>query len=219
MTDWVVVPVKSIANGKSRLAPILGRPRRQRLNRALLCRTLELARALVGDRVVVVSHCAETKTIAEAFGAHVLREPRAVGLNRALGLARDHAVAHGARGLLVLPSDLPLATLPDLRRLRRIGGHRGSVVICRDRHGQGTNALYLNRPSKFRFCFGPDSAAAHVEEAHRCALSAITAEPARLAFDLDTPEDYRDLNRAGLTARRFRLARAALAPAARARPR
>jgi len=194
MTDWVVVPVKSIANGKSRLAPILSRPRRQRLNRDLLAHTLEVASEIVGRRqVVVVSQCLETQEIAKSYGAWALREPRGMGLNRALGLARDHAVWRGATGVLVLPSDLPLASPADLRHILHAGKHARSLVMCRDRHGHGTNALYLRRPSKFRFRFGENSAAAHSDEAARRGLSEICLDVSALGFDLDTPNDYRDL--------------------------
>jgi 2-phospho-L-lactate guanylyltransferase len=202
MNDWAVVPVKSIANGKSRLAPILSRPRRQRLNRELLVHTLALASTVVGKHwVIVVSHCAETRKIAKTLGVRFLREPRGLGLNRALGLARDYAVSHGANGVLVLPSDLPLVSVSDLRRVRQVGRHRKSIVICRDRHRYGTNALYLSHPSNFEFQFGENSAASHSEEAGRRGLSALSMDAPRLGFDLDTPKDYRDYNEMRLSAR------------------
>lgn len=202
MNDWVVVPVKSIANGKSRLVPILGRPRRQRLNRALLFHTLALASGLVGERrVIVVSRCEEARKIAMTFGSWVLREPRNVGLNRALGLARDHAVSRGATGVLILPCDLPLATLPDLRHVLLANRSGKPLLICRDRHGRGTNALYLERPSKFKFRFGENSAAAHSDEAEKVGRRANYMDIPRLGFDLDTPTDYRDLTSMNLRAR------------------
>ncbi len=194
MSDWVVVPVKSIANGKSRLAPILGRPRRRRLNQDLLARTLNLAARVVDkSRIILASQCVEARTTAAAVGAVALREPRGVGLNRALDLARRHAVSRGATGVLVLPSDLPMASLADLRRVTRAGTNDSAVVICRDRHGRGTNALYLKRVSNFRFRFGENSAAAHVAEAAAHGMTAICVVSDRLGFDLDTPDDYRDL--------------------------
>lgn len=193
MTDWVIVPVKSIANGKTRLAPILGRPRRQRLNRAFLLHTLGVASATVGaGQVVVVSHCAETRRIANALGVVPLREPRGIGLNEALALARDHAISRGGTGGLVLPSDLPLSAPSDLRHVLHLGRRRKAIVVCRDRHGRGTNALYLNRLSGFRFQFGDESAARHTEEAARSGLPAVCVDRPTLAFDIDTPRDHRD---------------------------
>jgi 2-phospho-L-lactate guanylyltransferase len=199
MSDWAVVPVKSIANGKSRLAPILGRPRRQRLNRALLYRTLALASTIISKRrLIVVSHCEETLSLAQAIGVTTLREPRGIGLNRALGMARDHAVSRGASGVLILPSDLPLARPADLRAVLRASRRRKSIVICRDRHGRGTNALYLRHPSNFRFRFGDDSAVAHEREAAIRGLHVMRLDLPGLGFDLDTPTDYRNIRGLGL---------------------
>jgi len=204
VTDWVVVPVKSIANGKSRLAPILSRQRRQKLNRELLAHTLKVASELVGRRhVVVVSHCVETRKIATAFGARVLREPPGTGLNQALGMGRDYAVSRGAAGVLVLPSDLPLASSADLRCLLNVGRRRKSLVICRDRHGSGTNTLYLGRPLSFRFRFGANSAAAHCDEARKLGLFPICVDAPVLGFDLDTPADYRDFSAMAVRLRRY----------------
>jgi 2-phospho-L-lactate guanylyltransferase len=67
-------------------------------------------------------------------------------------------------------------------------------VLAPDRHGTGTNALLLrcdpaaDGPA-FRFHFGPDSYARHVDEAHRLGLDVVTAITAGTALDLDTPED------------------------------
>lgn len=194
MTDWVIVPVKSIANGKSRLAPILGRQRRQRLNREMLARTLFVAAAVVGMRhVIVVSHCPETRRIAGSLGIRTLREPRGIGLNRGLDLGRRFAVSRGGSGVLIIPSDLPLVFPMDLRHVLRLGRRSRAIVICRDRHGRGTNALYLKRPYKFRFRFGENSAKAHCDEATMRARIAFYLDTERLGFDLDTPSDYQDL--------------------------
>ena len=86
-----------------------------------------------------------------------------------------------------------MASLTDLRRVVRAARGDRAVVICRDRHGRGTNALYLKRSSDFRFRFGENSATEHIAEAAVHGLTAIRLESGGLSFDLDTPEDYRDL--------------------------
>lgn len=193
MSVWAVIPVRSIANGKSRLATVLGRPHRQALNRALVGHTLEVASAIVDShRVIVVSRCAETRRVARRFGANVLREPPGAGLNRAIGIGRDFAVARGCDGLLVLPCDLPFLEPADLASLMRAAVRPGTMVICQDRRGQGTNALFLRRPGTFLFRFGEDSATEHRCEARRNRLDIAEAHIPGIAFDLDSPADYRD---------------------------
>ena len=65
------------------------------------------------------------------------------------------------------------------------------VVIAPDAADQATNALVLSPPDPDFFRFGPSSFAAHLEAAReRGATVEIVRRPG-LAFDLDTPEDYR----------------------------
>lgn len=194
MTVSVIVPVKSMADGKSRLAPVLTAWERRRLNERFLLKTIELARSVVGRRWIrVVSHCAEALAKAHSLGIVPIPERRGHDLNRALASARDQVVSDGAESLLVLPSDLPLATPDDLQAVLRAGERPNSAVVCPDRRGLGTNALYVHRPSGFRFRFGVNSAAAHTSEARRGGWKVVRFNAQGLGFDIDTPADYRDL--------------------------
>ena len=189
MTAWVIVPVKSLVDGKSRLAEVLSPARRRRFNEnalshviATVCDGFDAAHRLV------VSGCAETRRFAEVLGAAVIDEPPGGGLNRAVECARDHALARGAERILVISSDLPLVTAIELRAVRE-SAPGAAAVICRDRHGSGTNALFLTRPSGFHFAFGEDSAAAHRAEAERLGLTPVMMDLAGIGFDIDTPAD------------------------------
>ncbi len=194
MTLWAVIPVRSIANGKSRLAPVMSRPRRQILNRTLLVRTLRAVAAVVeARRIVVVSRCPMTQDIARRHGAVVLREPLGADLNRAIEIGRDYAAGRGCSRLLILPCDLPLVTSAGLSGFVRQGVRRDTVAICSDRHGVGTNALFLRRPARFTFRFGGRSAVAHGLEAKKIGQAVVWKKVPSIEFDLDTPDDYRDL--------------------------
>ena len=196
MTLWAVIPVRSIANGKSRLASAVSRPRRQVLNRTLLVRTLQVVSAVIDmHRIVVVSRCPEAQDIARRHGAVILPEPPGAGLNRAIAIGRDYALGRNCNGLLVLPSDLPLVSQKDLRSFVRQRVPRNAVAICPDRHGVGTNALFVPRPAGFTFRFGGRSAAAHAREAKRIGRVVVSKNIPSIDFDLDTPGDYRDLYR------------------------
>ena len=61
---WVVVPVRGILAGKSRLGSVLDGDQRAALNRRLLATTLDAVARWQGglDRCIVVSPCGETPT-------------------------------------------------------------------------------------------------------------------------------------------------------------
>jgi 2-phospho-L-lactate/phosphoenolpyruvate guanylyltransferase len=188
----ILIPSKALALGKSRLSPMLSAPERAALCAELLCRTLDCALAIVpAERCHLVSADAAAADLARARRVGTIAEPPDAGLNPALGLARDTICADAAAALLVLPIDLPLASARAVQGLVATGG---DVVAAPDRHGRGTNALYLaaTAASAFTFRFGSGSLAAHRAEAEARGLSFRLFEDPALAFDLDEPEDLRD---------------------------
>jgi 2-phospho-L-lactate guanylyltransferase len=111
-----------------------------------------------------------------------------------VGVARDHALAQGAERILVISSDLPLVTADEIRLVRDRARDDLAAVICRDRHGKGTNAIMLTRPRDFEFAFGAASAAAHCAEAERLGLAPVMMDLAGIGFDIDTPADLEALD-------------------------
>lgn len=190
MTPWLVLPVKSVAHGKSRLAGRLDEDTRRQLNLELLERSLELAARYPGSpRTVVVSPCREVLALARVHGARVLQETGA-GLNAAVAQAVDQLAASGDP-ILVMSCDLPFACEADLRALVR----PDQLVLATDRLGAGTNALGLPGRTEFRFHYGESSRYRHAEEAARRGLAFSVLQAPSLAFDLDTFEDYREWRR------------------------
>lgn len=190
MSGWVIVPVKSLVDGKSRLADVLSPERRRHFNETVLGHVMKVAReGFEAERLLIVSGCAETRRFADARGATAIDEPGGGGLNQAVGHARDHALAHGAERILIISSDLPLVTADEIRPVHAHARDDATAVICRDRHGTGTNALLLTRADGFRFAFGDGSAEAHRIEAVRRGLTAIAMDIVGIGFDVDTPTD------------------------------
>lgn len=184
----VIIPVKSLTNGKTRLAGILDDDDRAELNASLLDHALDLAAAFPGlSNTIVISADNRVLDIAKSRGAVALRETGG-GLNSALTEAMTTARNNGARAVLVLPTDLPIATAEDLLALATTGH---DVAIAADRRGIGTNALCVPTSNGFTFRFGGDSFKAHMEEAHLSGLSAHIMHRPNLSFDIDTPDDYR----------------------------
>ena len=113
---WIVVPVRSLTDGKRRLAPVLGPRERAALVCSMFVHTLEAA-AAAGPPVLVVSPDPEALALARGHGAAGLAEPRPIGLNHALSLAAREVRGRGAEALLVVAADLPHLEGSDLRAM------------------------------------------------------------------------------------------------------
>ncbi len=113
---WIVIPVRSLTDGKRRLASVLEPPERAALVRRLFRRTLGAA-AQARLPVLVVSPDPAALALARDYGATGLEEPRPVELNHALELAAREAASRGAGAILVVSADLPDLEAADLRAM------------------------------------------------------------------------------------------------------
>lgn len=192
-----LVPVRSFRGGKSRLGAALPSEEREALVRSMVRHVLgAIEEAGVVRRIFVVSPDPDTLAAVTAFGDTVealAQEETRPGLNAALGQGRDRALATGATSLLVLFADLPLLEPDDVRAMAEAPGR---VVLAPDRRGIGTNGLRLDLigdACAFRFSFGEASAGKHRAEAARLGLPVAVIDRPGTAFDLDTPDDLREM--------------------------
>ena len=195
MSDWLVVPVKSLREGKTRLASVLAPAQRYALMEQFLVHILAQAAQYPGlDKTVVVSGCGEARARAIELGVHAIAET-GIGLNAAIDQGRLAVRKWGASKMLVVPCDLPMLDSEDLRQLSR-HSKNGLIAIAPDRRGIGTNGLCLDPKLEFAFTFGEHSYRGHLESALCLGMEHNVANCAGLAFDVDTPEDLAEWYRA-----------------------
>ncbi len=186
MTVWAVVPVRSLADGKRRLAGIMDGAARAALNEEFFVRTLGLAAALSGPTVVVSPDPAVSRHPAARGAVHVPDPGR--GLNASVEAGRARARRHGAGKVVILPVDLPTARPDDVLALAE---SETPVAVAPDRRREGTNGLCLSAGLDFAPRFGSLSFRAHLAEAERLGVAATVVESPGLSLDIDTPEDWR----------------------------
>lgn len=197
----LIIPVRSIADGKRRLRTLLTAEQRQQLNRHFLLHAVAIARQLPDlGRIWVVSGCSRTLDLAHDQGACTLAEPFGESyrtgpearLNEAMDFAFHQARAHGARDILVTSVDLPFAQAADLSTLCQLGrtGTDSRCAIATDRAGQGTNAIFIPMGRSLDFAFGQESCRRHADSARQHGMQAHIAQIGNLACDIDTPDDY-----------------------------
>lgn len=195
MTLWAVVPVKPLRRGKSRLSSVLSEDERTALNKKLLIHTVDTLTQISGiEQILVISRDSEALAIARLHGTRTLLEDSGSELNVALARATAVATTYSARGVLILPADLPNITPDDVKQLIASADTATSVVIAPDHHRTGTNALLVRPPGIISYMFGENSFPKHMAQIKTKGLKAKVLELPCLAQDVDYPEDLTFLN-------------------------
>lgn len=194
----VVIPVKVLAQAKSRLSDLADGDR-EAMALAMAADTVSAAvacSAVAG--VVVVSDDPAVRTEAEAAGAEVIADLPGAGLNQALAAGAEHAAARwSGRGLAALTADLPALSAGELQAALTAASAVNQAFVA-DAAGSGTT-LYAARPgAPFRPRFGPQSRMRH-RQAGAVELN-LPSIPG-LRRDVDTLADLREAEQLGLGAR------------------
>lgn len=191
-----IVPVRALHDGKTRLAGVLSLPRRAALVRSMLERVLAALRGAQRiQRIIVVTP--DEHLPLPAGVARLLDQ--SVGLNPAIELAisevsRRSLAREGQPGqrasdaVLIIPADAPQVSSYDIDTLIK-QAENFDVAVVPDRHGRGTNGLWLRLPTAIPMQFGADSAEAHMAAARRLGVRVTGIEVAGLSHDVDEPAD------------------------------
>jgi len=195
----IVLPVKSLSESKTRLAPVLTPLERGALTLAMLEDVMDVTQAVAGWETWVVSPDEAVLEIALERAAHAVREQKPT-LTSAVRQVEEEATGRDAGALAVLLPDTPLVTLEALTSALRT---LGPVVLAPATDESGTNLLIRRPPTAIRARFGADSYRKHLEAAAGADLPTAVIETPELAFDLDLPGDILtvlDARRRGRTA-------------------
>lgn len=203
---WAVVPVKSMAQAKQRLAGVLAPHERPALARAMLqdvLAALTASACLAGT--LVVTNDAAAIAIARGAGADALPDAPDAGLVPALEHAAHVLAQRGREGMLIVPADVPLITPQDIAHIaQRHRGHTNTntntntntdaaVTLVYASHDGGTNALACSPPDALPLRYGPDSFRLHVQAARALGLTPDVLHMPRFGRDIDGPADLRAL--------------------------
>jgi 2-phospho-L-lactate guanylyltransferase len=181
----IALPVKSLAETKSRLAPVLSPLERGALTLAMLEDVMDASVALPGWDTWVISPDETVLEVAMRRGAHAVQEERPP-LSSAVRQLEEEAVARSAEALAILLADTPLVTA---RALTRALHTLGPVVLAPSTDESGTNLLVRRPPAAIRARFGSDSYRKHLQGAAELGVPTSVVDLPELAFDLDVPSD------------------------------
>jgi 2-phospho-L-lactate guanylyltransferase len=160
------------------------------LNHYLLSNTLETLSSVPEiEYSLVVSRDPEALTVAREYGARTVQEQGSPQLNIALTRATIVAISHSVQAVIVVPADLPLITVADIREVIQRAVDPPVVVITPDRHQRGTNALLVAPPGLIKYEYGPGSFQRHCIQAEKAGARLEICERGSVALDIDLPED------------------------------
>jgi 2-phospho-L-lactate guanylyltransferase len=188
---WAVIPLKPFGNALGRLARVLGREERRRLQEAMLADVLGACGGAKGlDETVIVTGDPHGAALARGLGATVVddhRPPR--GMDAAVDLGLAAASDAGARAALVLFTDLALVRAADLDALLAAAPEGRGATLVPSRDGEGTNALLLAPPRVLQPRLGGGSLAGHLARARDADVPVTLVPVPAIALDIDTPDD------------------------------
>jgi 2-phospho-L-lactate/phosphoenolpyruvate guanylyltransferase len=194
LTKVLLIPVKTLANAKKRMAAHFSPQERIALANALWQDFFATVRAVRGiDGVVVVS--AEERVLEQAknLGWEILPEVQQKSESDSVDTACRWCEERGAQAVLRMPVDLPLVEARDIESVFESLPEAPAAVLVPSRDGDGTNALFRTPPTLFPSHFGPGSFALHLAEATRCGAHVHVARNRRIEMDLDELADVRSL--------------------------
>lgn len=181
------MPVKRLAQAKSRLAPHMSEADRREVATALLEDALTLCDSVGFLDWWIVTADDEVESRARARGFSTIPDD-GDGLNASLTKAVAVLAEKGSRSVTIVPADIPLAWAGDLQDLHDTGATSDMVLVPAEGDG-GTNGLFLTPPDLIQPLFGEASLQEHLAEAERRRLRCALLNLPRLALDIDTLED------------------------------
>ena len=182
-----IVPMKPLAEGKSRLARALSAEERANISLGMLFRVVSAVKGAAIDSVWVVGGDDRVREMARNLGGTCLEELGS-DLNDTLGRAIERAFEQGGSALYVA-GDLPFVKSSDIHSFVQASRGAGNVTLAPARRDGGTNAMLIPHGVHFQPELGRLSFSKHLAQAARLETSVAIAYSPGLGLDLDLVDD------------------------------
>lgn len=189
MRGILLIPFKSLATAKQRLAEALDAAQRSQLAEAML-RDVMSAAVGVQERidVALVTGDARAQAIAREFGFLVIEDMRNESETAAIEMATEWSEQHGYDATIIVPADIPLIAAEELHRVLDAAPLEGAVFVpAYDR--RGSNCILRRPASIIPLRFGNDSFLPHCEAMKKTGKQLIILEMPGIALDIDNPHE------------------------------
>lgn len=182
-----IIPMKPLAEGKTRLGRQFNQSQRADLSAGMLRRVISAIKgASIGLFWVIGGDDRVTHLVRNEDGIWLPDMGR--NLNDTLSKAFASASGEGYSALY-LPGDLPFIKPSDVINLIRSSERRKNITLAPARRDGGTNGILVPQGTFFQPELGQRSFAKHLAQAARMEVSVAICYSPGLGFDLDTVDD------------------------------
>jgi len=203
----ILIPVKSLANAKQRLASVLDQATRTELAQAMLLDVIETLYAWANrPDVGIVTSDPFALELARRFEFQIIPDHANRGETDAIEMATRFCESQGVDSTLVIPGDIPLVSASELEQILEAAPDQGSVLVPAA-DGRGTNAAWRRPAGLFPLRFGNDSFKPHLAAARATQKLCVVLSLPGIALDVDNPSDLQQLAEAPGETRAQRMAR------------
>jgi 2-phospho-L-lactate guanylyltransferase len=189
MRGILLIPVKTLANAKQRLADALTQPQRSQLAEAMLRDVMTAATGVI-DRIDVSLVTGDTRArgLAGEFGFGVIEDVSNESETAAIEMATAWCEVRGYDTTIVVPGDIPLINSTELHRVLDAAPAEGAVFVpAYDR--RGSNCI-LRRPAAIiPLRFGNDSFLPHCDAMRKTGKELVILEMPGIGLDVDNPQE------------------------------
>jgi len=193
---WCIIPIKSLNQAKHRLKHVLYPEERQDFFKAMFEDVLSTMMSVPDfEQVAVATVCPAAGIIAKKYGAIVLSTSHDQGQTAAVVRSAKILDARGITSMLVIPGDVPLVTVEEIKIVLDLHEKAPSMTIVPAQDELGSNCIALSPTIAAPLRFGPNSYFPHLETARKLGLSLQTPKLPGLGLDIDTPKDLLKLSR------------------------
>lgn len=189
MKGILLIPFKSLATAKQRLAEALNAQQRSQFAEAML-RDVLAAAIGVKDRIniAVVTGDAHAQRLAREAGCIVIEDTRNESETAAIEMATALCEQRGYDTTIVLPADIPLIASDELHRVLDAAPAVGAVFVpAYDR--RGSNCILRRPASIIPLRFGNNSFLPHCEAMKHTGKELIILEMSGIGLDVDNPHE------------------------------
>jgi len=189
---WAVIPINSFEKTMTRLSKVLNSSQRVQLTKHLTDQMIDyLLKIDEIEKIVLLTNLTKWSRSFKNKNIVFQENNDELSLKENINLVSDWVYDQGARRMLYLSIDLPLACEEDLKSL--INQHKEGMTLVEAKKDGGTNALIIDLPRYLSFQFGKNSLEKHLVEAEKFKVKTKILKMDGLSFDLDDIDDWNHL--------------------------
>ncbi len=182
-----VIPMKPLADGKSRLSRYLSPQQRAELTLGMLRRVIGAIKGASLELFWVVGGDSRVRNLVRNRDGLWI-EDKARNLNDTVTAAFERALGEGY-SVLYLPGDLPFLKPSDIHSMLRASERRNNITLAPAGKDGGTNGILVPQGTLFRPELGRRSFSKHLSQAASLEISVAICHSTGLGLDLDTIDD------------------------------